>query len=283
MKNDTFDFLEDKNDSLDDFCSMIFKFAKNNPNEFRNYYPYIKEISELNIPDTVIVPLTSNFIKCICLEKFNEDIYLEFTNYILEKINEKEFTLSRDLFIKDGKFSNKFNFSSAYIPNGEIDTIGKKSMEILYGDMCLHDFPSTDIIIREFVHTTYKRPSIYFGMKLNTEFRVFYNFNKNEIMNIVNYWDYDTMINNLFDKKLQTPEGPIDIFDKTIFLSVGKEIENDYLKLKPKLKNLINDILPNVNLKGEYSLDFLWDGEKFRLIDMAIVSQSYYYDKVKKK
>lgn len=271
------------NSGLDDFCDMIFNMAKCNPNEFRNYYGFIKDIEALNIPDTAIISLTSYFIKSVCLERFNDDVYNELTQYITDKLCECSFDTDRNLFLKDGKFSNKFNFDSCYIPRGSLSEIGKKAMEISYGDMCLHDFPSTDIIVREFITTSYDRPSIYFGMKLNTEFRVFYNFDCKSIMGIVNYWDYDTMINNLYDRNVVTQDGEKMVLDKSTFKDVGLEIQNDFDKLKPELIRLVNDVFPSIGLTGEYSADFLWDGERFRLIDMALASQSFYYDKILKK
>ena len=271
------------NTELNDFCNIIFEVAKRNPNEFRNYYNYIKKINELNIPDTAIVPLTDYFIKNVCLEKFNDDVYHDLTQYIIDNLRGCSFDIDRDLFIKDGKFSNKFNFDSCYIPRGTLSEIGKKAMEISYGDMCLQDFPSTDIIVREFITTSYERPSIYFGMKLNTEFRVFYDFNNNSIMGIVNYWDHDTMVNNLSDRKIMTEDGEKTVFDRSTFIEVSSEIQDDFNIHKVELYELVRKVFPSIGLTGEYSADFLWDGERFRLIDMAVANQSYYYDKVFKK
>lgn len=263
-------------ESLSDFCSMVLEVGKDNPNEYTNYSKYILN-EALGGPETIIIPLDIDIIKYLYLGKFDSEINKVITEYVLEFLHNNDFNTDRDLFLKDGKCSFKFDFSKPFIPKGSISSVGDHVVDICYNDICMHDFVSPTVLLREFIHTTYDRPSIYNGMKLNTEFRVFYDFDSNKIMGIVNYWDYDTMVENLKNNSFD------DLTDYNTFLSCGKSIENDFSVLKPKLTKLINNIFPHINMTGTWSSDFLWDGERFRLIDMALASQSYYYEKVLKK
>ena len=44
------------------------------------------------------------------------------------------------------------------------------------------------------------------------------------------------------------------------------------------LSHIQNDILPNLNLKGQWSLDIMQNGDDFWLIDMALAETSAFYE-----
>lgn len=172
--------------------------------------------------------------------------------------------------MKSGQFSNKFQFRFAHLQNGVQDDIGERYLNIVYAGMCCGCPLSKDIILREFIHTEYDRPCIYEGMKLNTEFRVFYDFAQDKVMGTVNYWDYDTMARNIYDKS-----------DRERFLAVGRKIEEEYESLKGELEDICKDVLPAaIGMKGQWSVDFMWTGTAYALIDMAVAQDSFYYDRI---
>ena len=79
------------------------------------------------------------------------------------------------------------------------------------------------------------------------------------------------MLKNLFDE------------DNLIFRKNASSIESDFEKLKDSLQSSVEDKLAAVEgFSGIWSVDFMWDGEKFWLIDMAIGYESYYFDKIKR-
>ena len=179
--------------------------------------------------------------------------------------------LSNEMFIRLGNSSNKFNFDSCHI--NEINELYQKLM-IMFDDMYfkLEWQQSIELVLREYIKTNYQRNRIYNGMPLNTEFRVFYDFDKNRILGIFNYWEKDTMLDNLHNNQ-----------DLITFANTTHEIECDFNNLSPFLKKEAEYKLPNADLKGKWSVDFLYDGKEFILIDMAHAECSYYYDKVLSK
>lgn len=165
--------------------------------------------------------------------------------------------------------------------HGNYRCVGQHVLDLCYGSMLVGCPLSKDIIVREFVKTSYERPSIYDGMKLNTEFRLFYDFDTKQVITTVNYWDYDTMVSNLHDGVQLGPDGESYCYDKTTFLSCGKEIEADFDEKRSELEKLAAAFLKNVaGLFGKWSVDFMWDGTDYVLIDMAKAESSAYYDKM---
>lgn len=241
-----------------------------NPNEFAVWFPKIKDIrnKKILIPESCIIPISFDWFCWLGSDDYKEDQRKEFTSYIKGELAKRDFRTDRELFLKTGLFSNKFVFRNAHLKSGVQDDIGNRYLDIAYLGMCVGCSLSKDLILREFIHTTYERPSIYEGMKLNTEFRVFYSFDRKEVEKIVNYWDYDTMTKNLYEKE-----------DKETFARIGKEIESEYQERAAEVAELCKDILTDIDLSGTWSVDFMWTGKQYALIDMALAKDSYYYEK----
>lgn len=246
----------------------ILQQLRNNPNSMSYWLPKF-EGKGFNIPETVIIPLTVDWLDWLWSDDYKPDKIKEFTDWIKKKLAETGFDTDRELFLKTGNFSNKFVFKFPHLKSTE--NIGEQFLSVFYGGMCVGCEDSPEICIREFIHTSYGRKTIYCGMKLNTEFRVFYDFEKKEIAGIFSYWDRETMQYGLYDKE-----------DLENFNACVDEIESEYEYLKPILVDMIKGKMEAVELDGIWSVDFMWDGHRFWLIDAAVGSQSYYFEKLEK-
>lgn len=247
----------------------ILERLRNNPNAMSYWLPKF-EGKGFDIPETIIIPLSVDWLDWLISDDYQEEKIKEFTKWINEKLSESGFNVDRELFIKTGNFSNKFVFEFPYLKSTE--NIGEQFLNVFYGGMCVGCEECPEICVREFIYTAYERKAIYYGMKLNTEFRVFYDFDKKEISGIFKYWDRETMQNNLYDE-----------MDLENFNSCIDEIESDFEYLKPILADVISKKMKLVDLSGIWSVDFMWDGQKFWLIDAAIGNQSYYFEKLGEK
>lgn len=244
----------------------IVQDLRSNPNSMSYWLPKF-ENKGFNIPETVIIPLTEEWLDWLISDSYKPEKIKEFTEWINGKIDISGFNTNRELFMKTGNFSNKFVFKFPYLKNTE--NIGEQFLNVFYGGMCVGCEICPEICIREFIHTDYERKSIYQGMKLNTEFRVFYDFDKKKIVGMFNYWDRNTMQKNLYD------EENLESFNTCI-----DDIEKDIERLSPVLSEMLEKKMPKVSLSGIWSVDFMWDGHKFWLIDAAIGRQSYYFNKI---
>ncbi|MCM1224312.1 MAG: hypothetical protein NC548_58655 [Lachnospiraceae bacterium] len=239
----------------------------NHPNSMSYWLPKFRN-KGFHIPDTIIIPLTVDWYDWLWSDSYKPEKIQEFTDWINEKLKETGFNTDRELFIKTGNFSNKFWFKHPYLKTTE--NIGEHYLNVFYGGMCVGCMDSPEICVREFIHTDYERKSIYSGMKLNTEFRVFYDFDKQKIVGMFNYWDRETMQKHLYD------EEELRNFNDTI-----DDIESDFNYLKPILAEMVEKNIKAVDLDGVWSIDFMWDGQYFWLIDAALGKNSYYFEKLR--
>jgi hypothetical protein len=269
MNFDAFD------EDLKAFIREQYESVQSDKNEFAYWFDKAKSWG-FRVPETRIVKLSFNAWMQSNSDGYNQDV-VDLLNSEL-KAGLEGFNLDRKLFIKSGLFSNKFNFVDCYIENGLTEDLGKHLFEINYGAMCVGAGLSDVAVIREFIETDNKRQSIYNGMKLNTEFRVFYNFDTDKVVDIVNYWDTETMKNNLRDYGCETPNGPMVVRDRSIFCEECESIENEFNSLKGRLKEQIEEKKIS-GLEGLWSIDFMWTGKEFVLIDMALGKDSFYYKK----
>lgn len=224
---------------------------------------------KFNIPFTATGQVEDHWFEWLKSDNYTEDKIVEFSQYLRERVNATELRDCDKIFVKTGVFSGKFDFNNRCLVN-KGDNLGGHFLNIFYDALMVSAEPSREVVFRKFIETDNNRPTIYNGMKLNTEFRVFLDFNHNKILGVFNYWDSKTMLRNLKGKDLKT------------FEATHKGIEEEYDKLVPDLINHIkNDCdIEKSKLEGTWSVDFLWDGKKFWMIDMALAKQSYYYDRV---
>ncbi|MCH5166874.1 MAG: hypothetical protein J1F35_03190 [Erysipelotrichales bacterium] len=234
-------------------------------NDLSFWYPRTQGIG-FKSPKTIITSLTEEETT-LCKTGNAEDLDFDSIVSRIYGLNPGLYLYS-DLFLRLGITSNKFNFATCHLNN--IDELREKLIKY-FDDLVfrLEWVTEINLIIREYIKTTYQRPTIYRGMPLNTEFRVFYDFDTQTILGIYNYWDKNTMVDNLRNKD-----------ELLTFVSVADEIDSEVSKLKPQLYEEVSKKMPSVTLEGKWSIDFLYDGENFVLIDMAHAECSYYYEKV---
>lgn len=250
-----------------DILKENYNNSKESPNNLSFWYPKIVD-KGFKTPETLIIPLSFEDWVWLQCDKYEDERIQKFTDFINDKIKEAGFNTDRELFMKTGNFSGKFCFKHPYLKNSkDIENIGEHFLDLAYNGLCVGCPLSPEIVIREFIHTAYNRGTINDGMKLNDEFRIFVDFDVGKIIKCVPYWERDTMEKNLFREE-----------DKNAFLAEVGNLEEDYDYLLPILKEKVNIFIPKVtDLSGKWSVDFMWDGQYFWLIDMAKAENSYYY------
>jgi len=168
--------------------------------------------------------------------------------------------------VKNGTFSNKFSFYSCYIPTSP-GHVTESMCAINYQALSLDAGGVCEFVFREPIkfdaQTSY---CIYNGMPLRPEFRVFYDFDRHRCLYIRNYWDYDYC------------EKYLGATDKVVFNAARDELELEYQNRGSEVLSLVSGHMKDVNMEGIWSIDILWDGHKYWLIDMAIGRRSAYYD-----
>ena len=188
-----------------------------------------------------------------------------------EKIEgNKEIKRGRLYNIKNGAFSNKFNANDCF---SNYYDIPRKFLNIQYAGMCYDADGTSEMIIREVIdYDPSVVPTIYNGLPLRPEYRVFVDFDNDNTLYIVNYWDYDYCYSHLNKT------------DKIIFDYMRSYLESEFENNKDKVIELIENNLIPYNKKNEdrltgiWSVDIMKADKDYYLIDMAIGCQSAYYD-----
>ena len=181
--------------------------------------------------------------------------------------------LNFPIFVKNGCFSNKFDFNnSCILQSDDLDEITDHIINIQYTALMLDTGGYFELVFREYIPFFGDcMPTIYNGMILRPEIRVFYDFDTRKILYMVNYWDKEYCLEKIRDHNEK---------DGEVFEEFSDFIEKEYLDKSRVIRKIIEDehILDNVDLKGQWSIDFLMNSNiKAWLIDMAVAQQSAYW------
>lgn len=220
--------------------------------------------SILIVPETKIIMLDFENWDILTSDGGNESEIDKLGEYLRSELG--DFQKGRDVFLKTGIFSNKFEFDGT-VCGPERNDLGRKLYTMYYMSMMVGAYYTTEAVFREFIVSKESVPSIYKGMPLHTEFRVFYDFDEKEAVGISNYWHPDIM----------TKENLRDDYDN--YLLVKDKIVNEYEINKKYIVEQVSRFMRGVKgLKGKWSIDVMMDGEDYWLIDMARMDRSSLLD-----
>lgn len=291
MANDIEENKPDENKKID-FEDLIGSFAKRftpeylselainsynddraYPENFSNWYYNIKNFGEFahaNIVANQVLTFeeVEDMERTENIDQVNWDRLAEIFKPTLDAMKPNTY-----YSIKNGCFSNKFDFETCVATK---DEFLKKMWQINYMSSMFETGGYTEVVVRDYIPCDLDHNlTIYNGMPLRTEVRVFYNIDTKEIEYAVDYWDYDYCaknINKLNDRII------FDVFhNKTEIKTTDHNAE--YERILKRIKDNINT-LEFEGLTGIWSIDFMYDNNtgKTYLIDMARGFRSAYWD-----
>lgn len=143
----------------------------------------------------------------------------------LEKvIPEKFHTFPKEVFIRSGLYSGKFEYSRAcFVPAGE--SVAEHFSEVIYGAMTVGCSEKTKyLLIREFIKPKTRQVlESYRGMPVSAEYRVFAE--NGEILDTIEYWPEETPGIDISLRQQMYRETPLS--------SSCRELAQDLSRLKP--------------------------------------------------
>lgn len=212
------------------------------------------------------------------------------TKAILNDFVFKAFDLdeNKDYFIKTGTRSSKFDFRNARVHDAkEVHELGEYLLFIHYRALQMASPLATpsiygvsttnEWVVREFIEDKENNPAIYHGMPLHTEFRVFVDCDSDEVLSVENYWKPEVMMPRFAEGR---GNGIDDKHDAITYAMNVEKLCARYEGNKKAVCEHIAEILPELNLSGQWSIDVMMNGDDFWLIDMAIAEESAYYESV---
>ena len=246
------------------------------PENFSNWYPHIKDFGYFKCADVISNQIfTLEETKEFKKENFADVDIVKLKKILKPTLDKMEHYKVYN--IKNGCFSNKFNFETSRA--SDISLV-KKMWDINYQSSLFDTGGYTELVVREYIpYNPLETPTIYNGMPMREEVRVFYNMDKQEIEYIEDYWKYsycEPHINNLTDK--------------IIFKWFHNKLKTRKVQHRERLQKLKDIIYDNIHtlkfdgeLKGIWSIDFMYVDDDSRysglwLIDMARGFRSAYWN-----
>lgn len=234
-------------------------------NNLSYWYPYIKDIKSLRIPQTVIVPTPVEIIAALWSEQFNHPGPIR--DLIIEHVESNIIPCMEPgvkYFVKNGTFSNKFNFQDC---ETDIEHVVDSFININYNALIVGAGGLSEFVIREFIPREPRGDTIYNGLQLRPEYRCFWHPGEREVSTIVDYWKYDEVHPNLYDYD-----------DKRTFEVTRERRLHDHTEHQLEVIQRVNESFTGRKLPTDepWSIDVMYSGGDFWLIDMARKSMSYY-------
>lgn len=269
-----------------DLDPVTYEVLGMNRNSIGYWFPVLKAASDnqnfFKVPDTKIVKVP------LPLLQLTRNDYFSLTPTTLDIVNRwayEAFDLdeNKTYFVKTGTYSSKFDFRNAKVTTPkEVRELGSYLLFIHFQALqmasplsspCIYGVSTTnEWCVREYIEDKENNPCIYHGMPLHTEYRVFIDCDTDKVLGIAPYWKPDVM------KKRFTTGVDADTADMKHDYIIYKMHEDKlmarYEANKDMIVERIKDMLPDINLEGQWSLDIMQNGDDFWLIDMATADTS---------
>lgn len=247
------------------------------PECFSNWYYHIKDFGNFAHAEIISNQIftfeeVETMQETDNIDKVNWDAINKILKPTLDKMEN-----GRIYNIKNGCFSNKFDFETCLVHKGDL---AKKLWQINYNSSMFSTGGYTELVVRELIpYNNHNTLTIYNGMPLRTEIRVFYNMETKKIEYIKDYWDYFYCADNLSNKN-----------DRIIFDVFHNQLHSNTIKADVHfveyndVANIIFDWIDTLEfddkLKGIWSIDFMYVKEtnEIYLIDMARGHRSAYWN-----
>ena len=248
------------------------KWQIENPNNFSYWFPKVAphlEEKGIRSPKSKVIPVPENIMDACFMERKGD--YELISEWIRMTVMPDLLGAEFPLFMKNGCFSNKFDFAgSCMLREYDEQAITDNFVNLQNTSLSFETGGNMEIILRQFIEPPKGTPTIYNGMPLRPELRLFYDFGKHSYCYAVNYWDWDYCHDAICDASAE---------DKKVYESCYAELKELYEYRKSYFLPRILAGLRRVDkLAGIWSLDFILDEHVCWFIDAAIAERSAYWD-----
>lgn len=251
----------------------------------------VEEEGFFKIPSTTIIKVPMNILQ---LTRTDYSLINKTTLGIVDKFCYKAFDLKDDgdYFIKTGTYSSKFDFRNCRVVTPkEVRELGEYLL-FIHTQACQMAGPlnvdkngkplsiygvstTNEWVVREYIQDKENNPCIYKGLPLHTEYRVFVDFDTDEVLEVFPYWESNLMKSRFGEEADRSVHS---LHDYAVFQAYEDVLNERFKSNKDRVKQYIHDIIPNVSLEGQWSIDIMQNGDDFWIIDMATAERSTFYN-----
>lgn len=278
-----------------DLDPIVYETLSKNPNSIGNWFPQLVDATLhqtfFKLPNTKIlkVPMTLLQLTRLPYHSLSPTTVAALNQYV-----HKVFDLDDqgDYFIKTGTYSSKFEFRNAHVHDPqEIREIGQYLLFIHYqalqmasplNNRSIYGVSTTnEWVVRDFIPDVENNPTIYKGMPLRTEYRVFVDCDTDQIIGVNPYWDPAVMKQRFGHE--DDANSPHQMHDYVIYKMHEESLMQKYHDNKDRVLAAVQELLPHLNLSGQWSIDVMQNSDDFYIIDMALAETSAFYECVPKE
>ena len=276
-----------------DLDELTYSMIDNNPSSMGNWLPKMAKAVDkygfFKIPDTKIIKVPITMLQLT--RQVDYPMITRTTLDIVDNYCHEVFGLddTKKYFVKTGIRSNKQDFRNALIQGEkEVRELGEYLLYLHQRDIQMASpfcQPSiygagttVEWVVREYIEDTEGNQTIYHGMPLHTEYRVFVDFDTKEVLGIHNYWDPDTMLNH-FKERAESNSDDIDAKHDYITYKLNKDrLVSRYEANKDTVVNHVADFIKDCgDMHGQWSIDIMQNDNDFWFIDAAVAEISAFY------
>ena len=269
-----------------DLDPITYQIIGMNPNSIGVWLPPLVDAvmkqDFFKVPATTVIKVPLSLLQ---LTRCDYNLLTPSTIAIVDKFCQKAFNLdeSKEYFIKTGTYSSKFDFRNAHVHGAkEVRELGEYLLFIhflalqmasplnskqIYGVSTTNEWA-----VREFIPDKENNPTIYKGMPLHTEYRVFVDFERGEIIGVNPYWDPAVMTKRFGHSS--DAGSPHQIHDYIVYKAHEDTLMGRYHANVGKVCSHIKAMLGDIGLSGQWAIDVMQNGEDFWVIDMSLAQNS---------
>ena len=257
-------------EELEEAHRHYLKLQEEDRNNFRFWAPLVSDTVRahgVRFPESILVDVDPEVMDAFANEGIGGDPVVDawFYRTVIPVIER----LSYPLFVKNGCFSNKYDFGNNCLLSAFDPEMVLHHLKSIQSDSFQYDtFGNNTLVFREWIAPAEGTPTIYNGMPLRPEIRLFYDFDRHQPLYDVNYWDWDYCHDRIAE----------DDHDKVVFESYYPTLVELLTERWARYKSRVMEALSHVEgLSGIWSVDFLLEEEAIWLIDMAEGERSAYW------
>lgn len=269
-----------------DLDAVTYAILEMNQNSIGHWLPPLVEAVQkqkfFKVPATTVIRVPMTLLQ---LTRCN---YMELTPAtlaVVDKFCQKVFRLDEEksYFVKTGTYSSKFDFRNAHVHGAkEVRELGEYLLFIhflalqmasplsskqIYGVSTTNEWA-----VREFIPDKENNPTIYKGMPLHTEYRVFVDFEQGEIIGVNPYWDPAVMTKRFAHEA--DADSSHQIHDYIVYKAHEDTLMKRYYANVDKVCAHIKAMLNDIDLSGQWAIDVMQNGDDFWIIDMSLAQNS---------
>lgn len=273
-----------------DLDPVMYRMLDLNPAGMGHWLPALVKANEgktfFRIPKTTIAkaPLT-----LLQLSRVEYESLTAATLDVVDRWAQAAFRLDPDgeYFLKTGTFSSKYDYRNAHVTGPhEVLQIGEYLLYIQsqavgmagpLNEPAMYGVSTTnEMVVREHIPDRLGLPTIYMGLPLRCEYRCFIDCDTDEPLGIHPYWDPEVMNKRFRDAP--DASNPHMRHDAVTYAMREPSLMREYEATKSLVAAHVRELLPGLDLAGQWSLDIMRDGDDYWLIDMAPAERSTFYE-----